>query len=231
MDYEKAYNEALERARQVHTTNVDENKKSTEYIFPELKESEDERIRKVLVELVKCNERCGYFMINNTTTSAMLAWLEKQGKQNSVNKVIPKFNVGDWIIFYGDTLRISEIVEGCYRTVSTTGLHNSYDWNLDNTARLWTLADAKDGDVLVDNERPFIFKGFLDSKHPGYPVAYGGINAENLFFCSVGDYWWTDNKDDVKPATKEERKLLFQKIKEDGYEWNENTKELKRRSL
>lgn len=41
MDYEKLYKDALERARQVHTTNVDENKKSTEYIFPELKESED----------------------------------------------------------------------------------------------------------------------------------------------------------------------------------------------
>ena len=47
-------------------------------------ENENERIRKVLVELVKCNERCGYFMINNITTSSMLAWLEKQGEQKSI---------------------------------------------------------------------------------------------------------------------------------------------------
>ncbi len=46
-------------------------------------EPDDERIRKVIAELVKCNERCGNFMINNTTTSAMLAWLEKQGKEKS----------------------------------------------------------------------------------------------------------------------------------------------------
>ena len=44
MNYEKKYKEALERAKSVHSTNVDENKKSTEYIFPELKESEDERM-------------------------------------------------------------------------------------------------------------------------------------------------------------------------------------------
>ena len=49
--------------------------------FPELKESDDEKIRKVLIELVKCNERSGYFMFNNITTSSMLAWLEKQGEQ------------------------------------------------------------------------------------------------------------------------------------------------------
>ena len=55
-------------------------REALETLIPELKENEDEKIRKVLVELVKCNERCGYFMINNTTTSSMLAWLEKQGQ-------------------------------------------------------------------------------------------------------------------------------------------------------
>ena len=275
MDYEKLYKEALERARQVHTTNVDENKKSTEYIFPELKESEDEEVRKSIIADIKTRlkgcthtldeyyeKQLAWLEKQKTLTSEEYKqgkedvlwcieqarknakdenemgtcwfaekWLEKQGKQNSVNKVIPKFNVGDWIIFYGDTLRISEIVEGCYRTVSTTGLHNSYNWNLDNTARLWTIADAKNGDVLVDNERPFIFKGFSDNEHPGNPVAYGGINVFDQFSHSNWDNRWTSNKDGVKPATQKERELLFQKMKEAGYEWNENTKELKRRSL
>jgi len=67
---------------------------------PELAESEDEKIRKVLVELVKCNEKSGYFMFNNITTSSMLAWLEKQGEQkptwseedeNRINRLIAYF--------------------------------------------------------------------------------------------------------------------------------------------
>ena len=39
---------------------------------------EDEKIRRVLIELVKCNERSGYELLNNVPTSSMIAWLEKQ---------------------------------------------------------------------------------------------------------------------------------------------------------
>lgn len=83
----KRYAEALERAKfsRLLLLNIGEEPIEIEYIFPELAESEDERIRKVLVELVKCNERCGYFMINNITTSAILAWLEKQGEKPQVD--------------------------------------------------------------------------------------------------------------------------------------------------
>lgn len=62
MDYEKAYNEALERAKAG---------KPLDEVFPELKESEDERIRKKILALVKKHavnhERC-----------QMEAYLEKQ---------------------------------------------------------------------------------------------------------------------------------------------------------
>jgi len=65
-------------------TYIDEN-------CPELKEEiEDERIRKVLIELVKCNEKSGYKLLNNVPTSSMVAWLEKQGAQ-------PHYNIGDVI--------------------------------------------------------------------------------------------------------------------------------------
>ena len=81
MDYEKKYKNALEWARQVMNGETGFIRKEVEEIFPELAENEDEKIRNVLVELVKGNERCGHFMINNITTSSMLAWLEKKGEQ------------------------------------------------------------------------------------------------------------------------------------------------------
>lgn len=84
MDYEKAYKEALERSRQVHTTNIDENKKSSEYIFPELKESEEEKIRKALIKYLDAlddNEiRYG------VSFKDMRTWLEKQGEQKHVEQ-------------------------------------------------------------------------------------------------------------------------------------------------
>ena len=52
-----------------------------ETLFPELKESEDEKIKEALIQLVKCNERSGYFVLNNVSTSSMIAWLEKQGEE------------------------------------------------------------------------------------------------------------------------------------------------------
>ena len=80
MNYEKAYKDALERAKKLYEQGTIT--ESLSYVFPELKESEDERIRKVLIDLVKCNERSGYTLLNNVTTDSMLAWLEKQGDTN-----------------------------------------------------------------------------------------------------------------------------------------------------
>ena len=111
MDYKKAYNEALERARQVHTTNVDENKKSTEYIFPELAESENERIRKAIKYCIK-QGFIGHGRIEDVIVDDCLAWLEKQGEEeiNDDDKAIlenwesivkenrEKWQLSDWFV-------------------------------------------------------------------------------------------------------------------------------------
>ena len=49
-------------------------------LVPELKESEDERIRKAILELVKQSSH----ILNPMNQKSMIAWLEKQGKQNPV---------------------------------------------------------------------------------------------------------------------------------------------------
>ena len=79
MDYEKKYNEALERARKCwgeynELVGAYENKGLCEEIFHELAESEDERIRGAIIDHLKDN---------NLTEWA--AWLEKQGELNPVD--------------------------------------------------------------------------------------------------------------------------------------------------
>lgn len=56
-----------------------------ENMFPELQKPEEERIRETLIELVKCNERNGYTLLNNVSTSSMINWLEKQGQSKKTS--------------------------------------------------------------------------------------------------------------------------------------------------
>lgn len=89
MDYEKAYKEALERAREIikdyEKRGLKEQlfyaKEDLEGIFPELQESEDEKIRKGIIRCVKGN------MPDNDFRKKYLAWLEKQGEQNPIINV------------------------------------------------------------------------------------------------------------------------------------------------
>ena len=140
-------------------------------------------------------------------------------------KNIPKFKAGDWIIFNGLTLYINEVTKGYYRTISKGGIPNSYDWNIDNAARLWRIEDAKDGDVLWHSDSAsngiFIFK---EIRNDGKILCYCDYDSED-HFC-LGEYHTccrTSSKY-VKPATKEQRDLLFTKMKESNYAWDENIK-------
>ena len=140
----------------------------------------------------------------------------------------PKFKVGDWIItkYMHLVLQIINNDNGSYKTVETDGTerNDSYDF-IESNHKLWTIQDAKDGDILVANEGPFIFKCF-DKFHPECPVAYCGMDDKDNFIAYYGDGWWTD--EEVEPATKEQRDYLFKKMHEAGYEWDEKKKELKK---
>ena len=76
----KAYDEVLERARKIHEYSSDLAEiKRMEYIFPELAESEDERIRKYLIDCVtRTIPEADAF--KEISKEQILAWLEKQGQ-------------------------------------------------------------------------------------------------------------------------------------------------------
>lgn len=84
------YNEALERASKLRVQNpFDTVSQMMEHVFPELKESEDERIRKALIELlhdtVSNDEIFSDYGLDKTE---VLAWLEKQ-----VEKPVEEYNI------------------------------------------------------------------------------------------------------------------------------------------
>ena len=73
IDYEKKYNEAMERARSMYESKDDA--ELAAFIFPELRESEDERIRKFLIKLV--NDGFTHFP-DSLSKIDVLDYLEKQ---------------------------------------------------------------------------------------------------------------------------------------------------------
>ena len=192
-------------------------------LFPELKESEDERIRKAIhIYLDWLDGRNkDYQPKGDYSIKDMIAWLEKQGEQKPTDKVEPKFKNGQWIVWQNKYYKVN--YNGCgYELIGQNGLSTSLEYvTVDENAHLWTIQDAKDGDVLYSEcLRIFwIFKG--------RSTVYCGcnLNYNDGAFCGEG---YIETPTDVIPATKEQRDFLFEKMKESGYEWDAENKELKK---
>jgi hypothetical protein len=97
MDYEKKYKEVIERASKLIVQNpYDTVSQMMEYLFPELKESEDERIRKWIIDDIRYN--MNNEPLNNSEykkeAEKAIAWLEKQGEQKfiiNIDKMVDEF--------------------------------------------------------------------------------------------------------------------------------------------
>ena len=75
----KAYDEALEKASAAHKDEDRHLKATLERIFPELKESEDEKIKKAIIEFFESeDDNATYSLVRKKD---IIAWLEKQGKK------------------------------------------------------------------------------------------------------------------------------------------------------
>lgn len=121
MDYEKKYKEALERARQFSEHPLQEDSDSiVEYIFPELAESKDERIRKALIHLVNSNKELSFGIDNydGIKWSDILAWLEKQGEQSIYKTPSREIILAIWDL--GNEWK--ELTNGCISTEYGTQL-------------------------------------------------------------------------------------------------------------
>ena len=80
MDYKEKYEQALEVAKETYNKQP-MYKDWLESMFPELKESEDERIRKGLIKAVSRTFEGNKLFGTDVTREEALAWLEKQGEK------------------------------------------------------------------------------------------------------------------------------------------------------
>ena len=84
--------EKLEEAKRLYETANADQKYVLESLFPELKESEDERIRKAILWCIETVElELGCKNVEGIDVAELKSWLEKQCEQKPVDKVEPKF--------------------------------------------------------------------------------------------------------------------------------------------
>ena len=79
----------------------------------------------------------------------------------------------------------------------------------------------KDGDVVVNGRFIFIYNDWLTAE----AYYYCGMNftTSNVLFPDGGHFGYVNQ---LRPATEEEKKLLFDKIDEEGFTWDADKKEL-----
>ena len=213
----KAYDKAIERAKKIYGNGI------IERIFPELKEGDDERIKKNCIHFLELQKQhhAATFEIEEC-----IAWLEKQGKQLA-DKNKPKFEVGDWVVFITSEsvyqVEKKENYEYTLRHILGGSLCLSF--SNEKLIREWTIKDTKDGDILACNEEILLFKSY--SVLQGRISLYCWYNGHTNNFHSkevIDILLTTRNK--VCPATKEQRDVLMKAMNDAGYEWDSEKKEL-----
>ena len=151
-------------------------------------------------------------------------------EQKPTDNLEPKFKVGDWITDNNSTFQIVRVENEWYHAddgdkICFDVAHQYY--------HLWTIKDAKDGDVLTTKNFIFIFKNIDNDNGVRYYCHYEISNNEedNLFEvsfpqCVMGRVG--NGLSYYSPATEEQCNLLFSKMKEAGYKWDAEKKELKK---
>ena len=158
-------------------------------------------------------------------------------EQKYAEKIEPKFNIGD-IITNGKIIgKVDENENNKYHgwfgydkdlSVHYADIPDVENWHL------WTIQDAKDGDVVVDKSDGTLGIFLSIGSHPDG----GCYNDPSYCFlhCHCDDeFFYADfengneiDSDNLVPATKEQHDLLFQKMHEAGYEWDAEKNELKK---
>jgi hypothetical protein len=134
----------------------------------------------------------------------------------------PNFKVGNWVVQGCNILKIRCVGNEyyCFETV----MGYAYDMlvsEMDSLYHLWTIQDAKDGDVLHSPSHNLIWI-YKDNKHY-YACVNMNYETENVAIDGL-----ICIPHDACPATKDEQTILFAKMKEADYKWNAETKTLEK---
>lgn len=238
MNYEKAYKEALERAKRKVKYNHDHVLYENDIIeiFPELEENHEEKVKRILHSI---SSKMAFHLRDIFTEEEFQCfdawsdiWLEKQAEkdeQKPVDKIEPKFKEGDWVVYDNKIIcHIDSVYQGkeslMYTITDTNNFLRSYSVRgFDAVSHIWTLQDAKPGAVLVSEQFTFLFSK-IGSNDYHTIITYANIDDKGV--QATAGVWIVGK--DICPATKEQRELFLKKLGDAGYKWDPIEMELKK---
>ena len=157
----------------------------------------------------------------------------------------PKFEAGSWITNGEFVWLISNVGDFDYEVISPKGeCVTDTISHVDEYFHLWSIKDAKDGDVLTANIHHWEIGGNVENFPVRVPTIFiyreTKTDNKNIHACvSLFDnttlniyksmYYIDDfGIKNIHPATKEQQELLFLTMKNAGYEWDSEKKEPKK---
>ena len=190
-----------------------------------------------------------YYVCNhiNKFSSEVVPFLEQSSyeliKQKSTDKVEPTFKIGDYIKHNKANIicKVISTNSGSYYVDNIETSCRIELFNAEQNFHLWTIQDAKDGDMLACNINKSEIGGDIEKLPNITPTicVYQNVVKDKDYihtYCSLyngsslvqsNSMYYNTFVYNIQPATKEQRDLLFQKMKEAGYEWNAEKKELR----
>lgn len=237
----------LKEAKRLYETANADQRYVLESLFPELKESEDERTRKEIVRFIRMEVE------DEIVGNKWLAWLEKQssddekyqqGWHDALEKqgksaidaiklnhtvdnnemVESMFKAGDWVVRTdGENFCNGSKYAQITKIDNWKYWLDSDSWVKAMDIRLWSIEDAKDGDVLEFEDHGRLVTGIVSFVNKTTGKVYVSCLLEDNKF-KIGVFY---NLDTVKPhpATKEQRNFLERAMTDAGYIWNSEKKE------
>ena len=208
MNYEQKYKEALKVIESLY--NVVRYQSSSDALlvsqtikkaFPELCESEDERIKKELISFfTKRDEFTKSEPFNGLSSKQIISWLEKQDEQKPADKVEPKFNIGDTIKYIGEREEFSkekhtikEILDDCYLTIDDVYIPFKFEncYILVNQNHTW----SKEDELMIQDAIHWINEFQKSNRCKDENDMQNSVTCEN---------WLKSIKDRVQPQPKQE---------------------------
>ena len=185
---------------------------------------QDNKLKRKIVEI---DYNRGLYFFENGSTASLFNQDMWELVQKPADMGEPKFHKNDWVVNNnsGNVYQVTEIRDDEYCLWPLDGEIMGYlrIIDVDNDYHLWTIQDAKDGDVLCvkygNDEMPFIFTGKQDD------VAYCALNSFGEFVLSIAE--WLVKTTSVFPAIKEQRDTLMNAMLDAGYTFDFEKKELK----
>ena len=141
------------------------------------------------------------------------------------NEINPIFNVGDWVVNkLGDAWHIDSFDRKNYQVSDGKGNYNYFPISKQDEMHLWSIEDAKDGDILIwEDGWTCIFKCI----HGIWFSSYCFIDCDGVFHEGYEEHEVDATINGrVYPATKEARNMFLTRMQNAGWSWNAEEKKI-----